>query len=234
MPRAISTVSSGCALLTALACSSPERDLGRTNDRPPPNAMRSSECDETEQEGKLQAPRAALLSDFAGLWLGDMEDALGDLDRHDGLPVYTFPSGSTRVLLEVLELSEPRHVTATLTFGEGEPPHRAASQLSSPLPAEGLVYSAEPIASAFDLEHTGKHDNYAAELALDGKLVLAFSIDDVSVSELHLRFGSVGLVGIFNGLSLVNERGFLTRPGSVRFQRIHDGRARALPRIPDD
>jgi hypothetical protein len=34
-----------------------------------------------------------------------------------------------------------------------------------------------------------------------------------------LRFAGDGLIGVFDGLNLINERGYLTRPGSVRFRR---------------
>lgn len=219
MHRTISTFFPCYALLTAFACSSPERDLGRTNDGAPPNAMRMSECEETSQEGKLQAPRAAFLSDFVGLWLGNAEDALGEPSHADMLPIYAFPSGSTRILLEVTQ-ADP--ISAKLTFGEDEPPAPLAHpNLGAPaLPVEGFAYSAEPITNAFDVERSGRDSDQGKALAPDGKLTLAFSIDAVSLSELHARFASDGLVAAFDGLSLLNERGFLTRPGSVRFRRL--------------
>jgi hypothetical protein len=216
VPRTISTFSSGCALLTALACSSPERDLGRTSDAAPPNAMRMSECEDPGQADKLQAPRARFLSDFVGLWLGDAEDALGDVGPDDALPIYAFPSGSTRILLQV---ARPRQIAATLTFGEGEPPSPTTDpNLADLSPTEGFAYSAEPITSALDVERSGGDVDLGKQPAADGKLVLAFSIDDVFISELHVRFAGDRLVGVFDGLSLINERGFLTRPGRVRFR----------------
>ena len=218
MPRAISTFFSGGTLLTALACSSPDRDLGRTSDLAPPNAMQMSKCEDTDPEDKLQAAQATFLSDFVGSWLGDAEDALGDMSRDDALPIYAFPSGSTRILLEVSQPDD--QLLAKLTFGEGDPAPPTDAELSAPTPSEGLAYSAEPIASALDLERAGEDPAKGKQLALDGKLVLSFSIDDVFVSELHVRLGGDVLVGVFDGLSLINERGFLTRPGSVRFRRL--------------
>ena len=216
MPRAISTVAFGYVLLTALACSSPERDLGRTRDAPPPDAMRMSECEDTAQEGKLRAPRAMFLSEFVGRWIGDAEDALGDMSPDAVLPVYTFPSGSTRILLEVSQPDD--ELMAKLTFGGALPAPPTDAERSAPTPTEGLAYSAEPIASALDLERSGEDEASGKQLALDGKLVLTFSVDDAFASELHVRIGGDGLVGVFDGLSLLNERGFLTRPGSVRFR----------------
>jgi hypothetical protein len=114
-------------------------------------------------------------------------------------------------------------VTAKLTFGADAAPPPADADLGSAAepgpPREGLEYRADPIASALDAERSDEFDADGKQLALDGKLVLAFSINDRFSSELHLRFGGEGLVGAFDGLSLINERGFLTRPGSVRFRR---------------
>jgi hypothetical protein len=214
-----------CALIIALACTSPRRDLGQTADEMA-SAMRRSECAESAAalDDELENPRATLLSDFAGLWLGQTEDALGDIDRSGAPPVYLFPSGSTRILLEV---SHTDRFSAQLTFGAGEPGSleppsrvsRSGAASASP-PIEGLPYPAEPIASAIDAEKTAEGEVQGEQLALDGKLVLAFSTDEVFVSELHLRFGGDGLVGVFDGLPLLNERGFQTRPGIVEFSRV--------------
>lgn len=229
-----------CAVLAAFACSSPRRDLGQTDEQMS-DEMRSSECEErgAPKADDLRRPQASLLSDFVGLWLGQAEDALGDVDEHGALPTYSFPSGSTRILLEV---SHAEPITAKLTFGASEPsppePGVNANRSGGDFaltPAEGLTYAATPIASAFDMERaakdggdgeleivTGGHPS-ARQLAFDGKLVLAFAIDDQAISELHLRLGGDGLIGVFDGLRLLNERGFETRPGSVRFRRGAEG-----------
>jgi hypothetical protein len=184
--------------------------------------MKGSECDDgaDQRDDKRQASEAAFLSDFVGLWLGHAEDALGSVDDRGALPIYSFPSGSTRIRLELVQSDR---MAAKLTFGaDAAPPASDADREHAPepgLPAEGLEYWAEPIASARDVELSGEQDAEGEQRALDGKLVLAFSIDAGSSSELHLRFGADGLVGVFDGLSLTNERGFLTRPGSVRFRR---------------
>jgi hypothetical protein len=218
-------LSSG-ALLAVLACASPERDLGETADEPP-NAMRGSGCEERAAAGDEgqqtpQTPQATLLSDFAGLWQGYTEDALGDVGPDGALPIYSFPSGSTSILLDV---SQTDRVSATLTFGAGEQPQRETlPSLSGQngikaalVPMEGVAYSAEPVASALDVERAAVAEAPGEPLALDGKLELAFSIEEGSVSELYLRFGRDGLLGVFDGVPLLNERGFLTRPGTVRF-----------------
>jgi hypothetical protein len=218
LPRSLSCI---CALISAFACTDPHRDLGQTADDMP-NAMEGSECDEgaAPRDDKLQASQATFLSDFVGLWLGHAEDALGNLDARGALPIYSFPSSSTRIRLEVWQ---GEVVTAKLTFGADAAPSPDDSALGSSaepsVPSEGFEYWADSIASALDAERSKEFDADGKQLALDGKLVLAFSIDDRFSSELHLRFGGEGLVGAFDGLSLINQRGFLTRPGSVRFRR---------------
>jgi hypothetical protein len=100
----------------------------------------------------------------------------------------------------VSEVARRIRILAQLTFGEGEPPH-SLIEPSAQLPTEGVAYSAEPVASP-----------------LEGTLVLAFSIRSHSASELYVRSTGDGLVGVFDGLDLVDPRGSLTRPGSVRFR----------------
>jgi len=228
MPRGTQfrTLFSGCALLTACACSSPHRNLGQIGDGGadmPSDMQTTDECPDTPREAKLQAVRrATFLSDFAGTWIGQAEDALGHVNRHGAQPIYSFPSGSTRIMLEVSS-SDP--IMAKLTFGEREHP----SQASELLPAEGFAYSAAPVASALDVERSGQEEAPGEPLALDGKLVLAFSLGEPSASardrdrpqlasELHVRFAGDRLAGVFDGLNLLNERGFLTRPGRVHFR----------------
>jgi hypothetical protein len=247
-------VPSSLALLTVFACTSPERDLGRIIERGADGAvdmpveMESPEgaCPLDPREEQLPAQRQAkFLSEFVGTWIGQAEDALGNGDSDGALPIYAFPSGSTRILLEV---SGPDPVVAELTFGVGEPLPPSDRNVASPPdpdpdpnpdpgldqdgaessdlpPADGFVYSARPVANALDVERSGADEALAQRLALDGKLVLAFSTADAIggssstfVSELHLRFAGEDLIGVFDGLSLINERGFLTRPGRVRFR----------------
>jgi len=235
-------VLSGWVLLSAFACSSPQRDLGQFADGGAEMEGSERACPRAPAEERLPAPREArFLSEFVGSWTGHAEDALGGVNPDGALPTYAFPSGSARILLEV---SGPDQVVAQLTFGEGEPPpppsdpnlgspldsddlqSEYGAGLSAPPPADGFVYSAEPVASALDLERSGADEVAGEQLALDGKLVLAFSTacatgrcSSTFVSELHLRFAGDGLTGVFDGLNLINERGFLTRPGRVRFHR---------------
>lgn len=86
-------------LSTGIACSTqPMHDIGST-------------------EGELAAPEvpvAASVSDFAGAWIGAAEDPLANSDEP-----YKFPSGSTRILLEITEDGE---ASSYLTFGDGMPP----------------------------------------------------------------------------------------------------------------
>jgi hypothetical protein len=239
-------VPSSLALLTVFACTSPQRDLGRITERgadggaDTPVEMESPEgaCPLDPREEQPPAQRQArFLSEFVGTWIGQAEDALGNVNSEGAMPIYAFPSGSTRILLEV---SGPDPVVAELTFGVGEPLPPSDRNVASPPdprldqdsaefsdlpPADGFVYSARPFANALDVERSGADEALAQRLALDGKLVLAFSTADAIggasstfVSELHLRFAGEDLIGVFDGLSLINERGFLTRPGRVRFR----------------
>jgi hypothetical protein len=217
-------------LIAAVACSSPQRDLGEIadggEDRDPEALNSQSNCPRDGQREKLQAPRrAAFLSEFVGSWLGHAEDALGDVNVDGTLPIYRFPSGSTRILLEVYDSEQ---ISGELTFGERS---TSPSESSALLPGEGLVYPLEPILNSVDIARSGQHGGDSARVAFDGKLVFAFSLDEPPAgtgdrdeprraSELHLRFAGDSLVGVFDGVSLLNERGFLTRPGSVRFRKV--------------
>jgi len=233
------------ALLTALGCSSPERDLGQTRDARADEAEGGEDCAVSGAVDERDAPQASYASDFVGLWIGQAEDALPSDEVETALPIYAFPSGSTRILLEVTRADSP---LARLTFGESPTPpsgtnpkrgavldsdahvRRSGTALGALPPSEGQVYSAEPVASALDLERSGEDELEATRLALDGKLVLAFSTRSSFVSELHVRFAGNGLVGVFDGLSLLNARGFLTRPGSVRFRRAAAAERSAVDR----
>jgi hypothetical protein len=65
-----------------------------------------------EQEAPAEQPLAEHTSDFDGIWIGEAEDPLS---RSVDPAVYAFPSGSTRILLELSSTS----FTASITFGEG-------------------------------------------------------------------------------------------------------------------
>ncbi len=182
------------ALLAAAACS-PRRDLGQTGDADA-REMEGGECEAPRRGEPLDTPKAQLASDFAGAWIGAAEDALAGVPLDVALPLYAFPSGSTRILLEITQTAP---LLAQLTFGER--PLRAGSESAGPAPSEGVEYAAEP---------AGNGD--------DGTLVLAFSPTPASVSELYVRRAGDGLVGVFDGLDLEGPQGSLTRPGSVRFR----------------
>jgi hypothetical protein len=270
----------GIALLT-LACEEPARDLGQTGD------TRQARLSSTTEP-------AQFLSDFRGVWIGEMEDALA-ID--DGVTAYHFPSGSTRVRLEVTDAMG----TSTLTFGDAEPPapptdpslgyppdpsfrfDPALVDYSNVAPTEGFVYSTSylednPDLAQFARDGGGLKDAGDGQVAaLDGKLSLSFftdqplvpwcalqtdglcdavlangidwdeatgtncqvNVDEVPesvdcqrasqcladrcsfhhASALYVRLSSDGLVGAFSELELVNERGYLTYPGLVRFRR---------------
>jgi hypothetical protein len=65
-----------------------------------------------EQDAPAEQPLAEHASDFDGIWIGEAEDPLS---RSVDPAVYAFPSGSTRILLELSSTS----FTASITFGEG-------------------------------------------------------------------------------------------------------------------
>jgi hypothetical protein len=66
-----------------------------------------------EQDTPAEQPLAAHRSDFDGLWIGEAEDPLSR--SVDPVP-YAFPSGSTRILLE---LSSAAVTASRITFGDG-------------------------------------------------------------------------------------------------------------------
>jgi hypothetical protein len=68
-----------------------------------------------EQDAAAQQPLAEHVSDFDGIWIGEAEDPLS---RSVDPAAYAFPSGSTRILLE---LSSTSFTTSRITFGEGPP-----------------------------------------------------------------------------------------------------------------
>lgn len=268
--------------LAVLACQEPARDLGQTGDTRQAPLISSS------------IEPAQFLSDFNGVWIGEMEDALA-ID--DGVTAYHFPSGSTRVRLEV---TDPIG-SSTLTFGDAAPPAPATDPNvgyppdpsfrfdpatvdgSDVAPTEGFVYSASYIEDSPDVTRFVEEGGALNEggdgplPALDGKLSLSFFADQPLVSwcelqtdgvcdtirdngiefdevtgtncqvqidqvpqsvdcqrasqcladrcsfhhasALYLRLSRTGLVGAFSQLELVNERGYRTYPGLVRFQR---------------
>jgi hypothetical protein len=281
--------------LAAFGCQRPAHDLGQTSD----------------ELGAPPAPpvqQAQFLADFIGTWEGDMDDALGIGADGASPTVYAFPSGSSRLLLE-LQAGE-RFMGGTLTFGEGDPlPPPTDPDVGYPAdpsyefnghfdssdipPFEGFAYELAVGADPGDVRRANpppSPDELPADdddsdddvdvptraVAFDGKVELAFTLDapfapwcelqtddlcnqvngigtgsddpeqcyasvgfgsvpmdchkaEICAGEhcrfehrttLDLRFSNDGLTGAFNDLPLFNERGFRTRPGTVRFRRV--------------
>lgn len=274
------------ASLTALAaygCQYPERDLGRTD-----RALTSPPSAPVEQ--------AELVTDFAGTWEGSMDDALGIAADGSSPSVYAFPSGSTRLRLEIG--FQDGFFFSSLIFGDAEPPpppidpsvgyppdpsfrFNGIFDTYNVPPFEGFTYNVDldfdpSDVGRLDINPNESTDFWLQRPAVDGKLELAFTLDEpfapwcelqtdglcnsitsigwvgdntnecfVSDGEesraidcqkavicggehcrnehrstLTLRFSRDGLTGAFNELPLHNERGFRTRPGTVRFQRV--------------
>jgi hypothetical protein len=67
-------------------------------------------------------PFATEMSDFFGRWVGVAEDALAFAEQPGAAPgPYRFPSGSTRIVLELFDMGAGAG-GGTLTFGDGSPP----------------------------------------------------------------------------------------------------------------
>lgn len=72
------------------------------------------------------APRATVMDDFKGSWIGVAEDPLAP--RRAGEPaIYHFPSGASQIRFEFPEPPNSYVTTSYVTFGEGEPPPWPAS-----------------------------------------------------------------------------------------------------------
>jgi hypothetical protein len=281
----------GIAALSALSCAEhPTRDLGQTG-----------EAIEALPEA---VPRPELISDFAGVWIGQAEDVFSGINPAGAPPpVYTFPSGSSLIRLEISGVAGG--TVGTLTFGEGEPPPPATDpnvgyppdptfELGRTLtdsgqrpPTEGLAYEVHYAGvnitdlSLWELEHPGAEADFSERGHIaDGKLDLAWDTDQLfrpwcelltpsdcafplgvgtgpgggcawlpsldgefipidclkaslclenrcsdpgtigRTGELRLRVTSEGLIGLFNDTSFVNERGYRTQLGTVRFTRV--------------
>jgi hypothetical protein len=169
-----SLISLACALSLGVACGTqPMHDIGVT-------------------EGELttpQLPVAEFTTDMAGVWIGEAEDpfALG------GSAPYQFPSGATRILLEI---PEDPDATPHLTFGSGTPPAPATDpDIGYPVADPNFVYqgrvssddSIRPPTEAFRYELTRTNAPREEAVAgfeggelssgrlLDGKIDLMYS-----------------------------------------------------------
>jgi hypothetical protein len=93
-----------------------------------------------EQDTPPEQPLAEHASDFDGVWIGEAEDPLSR--SVDAVP-YAFPSGSTRILLE---LSSTSFTASRITFGEGPAlPAPANPDVVYPEGAEGYIRAGHDI-----------------------------------------------------------------------------------------
>lgn len=83
------------------------RDLGLTQN--------TEDLSVTEPTATFTTPA----TEFVGRWVGEAEDALAFSNEGEA-PVYRFPSGSTRIEVEI-SIGEDGFPTALITFGEGAP-----------------------------------------------------------------------------------------------------------------
>jgi hypothetical protein len=179
----------GIAALFALACAEPPlRDLGQTG--------------ETIETPPAAVPQPELISDFSGVWIGQAEDVLSNQERPGAPPpLYTFPSGSSRILLDIHLVDG---TLGTLTFGEAKPPPPATdpnvgyppdpnfepvwnmSNSGQRPPTEGLAYvihDAGVNGADFNLwarDYPGDDiDFFTQGHVADGKLDLAWDADQL-------------------------------------------------------
>ncbi|HTV19066.1 MAG TPA: hypothetical protein VMG12_10355 [Polyangiaceae bacterium] len=185
--------------LCSIACNrSPLHDMGSAGD------------DADSADG---APVAELVSEFAGVWLGSAEDPLAVLEgASDAPPLYRFPSGSSRIRLELSDIAEYPFLDGTLTFGEGTPPEPATDATRGyPIdptftaervireidgsvrpPWEGFAYRVRPEQSWRELEAAGVRPNEEFEAlsegrAFDGKLDIGYSSTQLYASWCELQ-----------------------------------------------
>jgi hypothetical protein len=221
MTESQSSLGVSCLALTlafsALGCDQePTHDLGYTS------------SDLTNEPAPALPPVAVFMSDFDGVWIGEADDPLAlAAGADDDPPPYRFPSGSTRIRLEMGSLD------SRITFGEGEPPppaadpnvgyppdpdfgaadfDRGAQDRSMRPPVEGFSYAAGP----FYAERDVGIDGFEAALAffvegrlLDGKLDLSFALTEVFGSWCALQVaGSCPGVGQIAWNTETNECSF--------------------------
>jgi hypothetical protein len=155
-------------------------------------------------------PVAAYVTDFDGVWIGEAEDPLALLaGADDNPPAYRFPSGSTRIRLELAASGN------SITFGEATPfppatdpdvgypanpdfgaaelgAGREATDRSIRPPFEGFPYHAGDYVASRDFGPTrpgfDAEDAYWDEGRLfDGKLDLIYSLNQVFASWCALQ-----------------------------------------------
>lgn len=188
-------------LLAALACSeAPLHDLGYTS-----NELTDSNQPPPEPE---LPPVAEFAREFAGVWIGSAEDPLALQSNADSAPpLYRFPSGSTRIRLELSVGDGELFPSGTITFGDAAPPPLAtdpdvgypieADTVSADVgadgsvrpPVEGFSYDLTPTIIQRDLAASGidEFDVFTQGNAIDGKLELSYLPTQVFASWCALQ-----------------------------------------------
>lgn len=174
------------ALAFASACNtSPTHDLGYT-------------ADELTAAEPSVPPVAELSTEFAGTWIGEADDPLALLSGADvSPPAYLFPSGSSRIVLELTQRDGEAYVSGTLTFGDGVVPPATDPDRGFPIdpdfrltpnnigdssirpPTEGFAYSTSPgigprELAPLDLGAIDEIEFFEQGRVVDGKLDLSF------------------------------------------------------------
>jgi hypothetical protein len=175
--------------LAAAACNeTPTNDLGYTSG----NLI--------ETPAALPPVVAKFTSDFEGVWIGEADDPLALLgDAEFSPPLFRFPSGSTRLRLEVRPRDDADPSRFILTFGDAPlPPPPTDPDLGYPVdpdfsvegiatrdtsvrpPVEGFGYLASGVGSLRDYEAAGltridivSFDDQ--DRLIDGKLEISFA-----------------------------------------------------------
>lgn len=189
-------------LLAASGCEEyPLQDLGYTG-------VAASPVSGAPAEPAPPVPQFA--SEFAGVWIGEAEDPFAP-SNPDGSPaLYRFPSGSSRILLEI-DASSESFATGFITFGDTAPPPPAtdpdvgypldpdffiesagAKDYSVRPPVDGFAYSFRQILVPSDLDAAGL--TWEDEIVfheegrvVDGKIEISFHTLDVMQSWCALQ-----------------------------------------------
>jgi hypothetical protein len=199
------------AVFAAFGCQQPAHDLGQTSDE-----LAAAETP------LPSVPQAQFSTDFAGTWQGDMDDALG-IGNGSSPTVYTFPSGSSRLLLELT--AESPLVIGTLTFGSGAPLPPPDPELGYPPdpnfkftlggfdafnvpPFEGFAYKVNLSMDPGDLARyvTSGTDLFEVDStfpAIDGKLELSFTLDEPFGAWCALQ--NADLCNSITGIAIADE-----------------------------
>jgi hypothetical protein len=173
-PLLLAGVSAGCE-------NYPLHELGYT----------SGELSAPEDPAAPAPPVARLASELAGVWIGTAEDPFALRNNADEAPpAFLFPSGSTRIRLELVTADGAPLPSGTLTFGEGTPPAPTDASVGYPIeppittaivlpdasvrpPADGFAYSVHP--NAVSREIAGDPTFLNEGVTVDGKLDLFYA-----------------------------------------------------------